>query len=705
MGRRRRAVGAAAGVLGLLLVAALLAPATPAAARGAGTSYRDATRLYLVTLDGPGTSARRSPLPRSVAALGMVARQDRVLARVGSPEPTYRWTTAINGFAVPLTPEQALELQTDDDVVLVEPNRVRPLAGRPAAARTGLPGPRRGGAGTVIGVVDTGLAPDSPVFSGAGRLGREPKRFRGPCLTGEDWERDDCDPKVVGARWFVGGFGEDRLRATEVLSARDSDGHGTQMASIAAGNARVPVRVGGQGLGRTGGMAPQARIAVYKACWGAPDPADDGCATADLVTAIDRATLDRVDVLSLSVGGPPEIDTVERALLGAAEAGIVVTAAAGNAGSKQYSAHPSPWVTTVGAATGQRRTGRIVVTGGPRLEGAMVSSRAVGPARLVPAARAAAHGATRGEARVCTPGSLDARRVEGAVVLCERGRVGRVDKSRAVRLADGVGMVLVNVAPGDVATDFHSVPTVHLAEQPGRTLRRWVARHPRTRVALRPLGPIGGSRAVARWSSPGSPLTGVLKPDVVAPGTGLLGAVPSERGWDFVSGTSAAAAYTAGAAATLLSRTGWSAPRVRSALQTTTEPVRGGVLHAGAGRLHPVAADRPGLVYEVRPGDYRRWLEEYSPALNTPSILFADDVRRTRRTITNVSGRRQSFSAQAVGFDRAVRVTPSFVVLGRGESATFRVRVVGTGTAADQGRIVWRGANGTMTSIPVQISR
>ena len=45
----------------------------------------------------------------------------------------------------------------------------------------------------------------------------------------------------------------------------------------------------------------------------------------------------------------------------------------------------------------------------------------------------------------------------GRIVLCERGEIGRIDKSEAVARADGVGMVLVNVAAGNVAPDFHSV--------------------------------------------------------------------------------------------------------------------------------------------------------------------------------------------------------------------------------------------------------
>src|SRR5215218_6294420 len=96
------------------------------------------------------------------------------------------------------------------------------------------------------------------------------------------------------------------------------------MASIAAGNAGITARVHGQRVGTYGGVAPQARLAVYKACWTAPDPDDDGCATAD------EATADGVDVLNLSVGGSAGFDTVERALLGAAESDVVVVGAAGN---------------------------------------------------------------------------------------------------------------------------------------------------------------------------------------------------------------------------------------------------------------------------------------------------------------------------------------------------------------------------------------
>ena len=89
-----------------------------------------------------------------------------MLDEIGVEAPLYQWTSALNGFAAELTPGQAETLRGDERVVLVEKNAVRPLAGAPGAG-AGLGGthPRRGGAGQVIGLVDTGIWPDSSLFA------------------------------------------------------------------------------------------------------------------------------------------------------------------------------------------------------------------------------------------------------------------------------------------------------------------------------------------------------------------------------------------------------------------------------------------------------------------------------------------------------------------------------------------------------------
>lgn len=704
-GRLRRPLALVATALTGLLLATAASPAAPATASHAAHRGEDRS-VHLVTLHGPGVAGYRGPLVRSAYRRVLLAGQDRALARVGAGLPVYRWTTALNGFAVALSATEADVLRSDPTVATVEENAVRPLAGGAGPAQ-GLPAPASGrdGAGVVVGVVDTGIWPESSLFASVPGLGRAPRGFPGTCA--------ECNGKLVAARWFVDGFGTDHLRTSSSLSARDDSGHGTQMASIAAGNAGVSVRVPGLGVAAYGGVAPRARVAVYKACWSAPDPTDDGCATADLVTAIDRATRDGVDVLTISSGGPSGIDTVERALLGAAEQGVLVVAAAGNDGATSYAAHTSPWVLTVGGVSGDLRRGRLDLPGGPTLTGAMASSRAAGPARLVRGSRAAAASATPAEAALCLPGSLDASQARGAIVLCERGGVGRVEKSEAVGRAGGVGMVLANVHPGRVESDLHGVPTLHVSRAAGADLRAWHRDHPDARLTLTPLGLRPAAPRVTPWSTSGDPTGAVVKPDLVAPAVGLLGAVPpSVRAtrWDFVSGTSAAAAWTSGLALRLLSRHDWSADRVRSALVTGSAAVAGdpSVLRAGAGLPDAAVAERAALAYLTDPGAHRAWLDGYAgtDALNPASVLLSGGDAAARRRVTNVSGRTLTLTARTGGFtSHAVRVTPAVLTLRPGASGAFRVTATGGDASFDDGWVAWETGLGSQGRIPVALTR
>ena len=126
--RRVLAVGCAlaAGAAGLLGVASP-GQAVPGADGPGGPGGRGA-ELYLVTLEGPGTAGTSSQVDRELQQLRMRTRQERVLESVEAPEPVYRWTTALNGVAVELTPDQATRLGATPGVAMVETNSVRPLA-------------------------------------------------------------------------------------------------------------------------------------------------------------------------------------------------------------------------------------------------------------------------------------------------------------------------------------------------------------------------------------------------------------------------------------------------------------------------------------------------------------------------------------------------------------------------------------------------
>lgn len=119
-------------------------------------------------------------------------------------------------------------------------------------------------------------------------------------------------------------------------------------------------------------------------------------------------------------------------------------------------------------------------------------------------------------------------------------------------------------------------------------------------VAAAELTPTSALRA--GFSSVGpTPISLRLKPDVAAPGVGIVSATP-DGGWAAYSGTSMAAPHVAGAAALLRQRhPTWTAAQIRSALVQTGSLLRdrrGSVLapvFQGGGMVDLAAADTPRL--------------------------------------------------------------------------------------------------------------
>ena len=111
----------------------------------------------------------------------------------------------------------------------------------------------------------------------------------------------------------------------------------------------------------------------------------------------------------------------------------------------------------------------------------------------------------------------------------------------------------------------------------------------------------GPADVIADFSSAGpTPLSLRMKPDVTAPGVDTLVASPGNQ-WTEESGTSFATPHVAGAAAVLLQRhPGWTVAQVKSALESTGDPVHGAststevsVLREGGGRIDMPRADNP----------------------------------------------------------------------------------------------------------------
>ncbi|XP_028796360.1 subtilisin-like protease SBT1.7 [Neltuma alba] len=565
-----------------------------------------------------------------------------------SAEMLYTYDTAIHGFSTRLTEEEARSLESQSGILAVLPEMRYELHTTRTPEFLGLDKeaeffPESNAPGEVIiGVLDTGVWPESKSFDDAG-LGPIPSTWKGECETGTNFTASSCNRKLIGARYFSKGY-EATLgpidETRESKSPRDDDGHGTHTASTAAGSVVQNASLFGYAAGTARGMATRARVAAYKVCW------MGGCFSSDILAAIDKAVSDNVNVLSLSLGGGMSDyyrDSVAMGSFAAMEKGILVSCSAGNAGPNEYSlSNVAPWITTVGAGTLDRDFPAYVSLGnGKKFSGVSLYRGNTLPNSPLPIVYAgnASHASN---ANLCMMGTLKQEDVAGKIVLCERGVSARVQKGSVVKAAGGLGMVLANTASNgeELVADAHLLPATAVGARAGEAIKNYVMSDPKptvrivfegTKVGIQP------SPVVAAFSSrgPNTITPEILKPDFIAPGVNILagwskavgptGLASDDRHVDFniISGTSMSCPHVSGLAALIkAAHPEWSPAMIRSALMTTayTTYKDGQTLKDsstgkpstpfdhGSGHVDPVAAINPGLVYDLTVADYLDFL-------------------------------------------------------------------------------------------------
>jgi hypothetical protein len=452
---------------------------TTAGSAQAEQQNNDVTSLYIVQLvDEPlasydggvaGLAATRPAQGQKVDAGSSAARAYRnylstkkrdVLSRtrIAENRKAGDFSTAFNGFSARLTAAEAERLAHAKGVAKVWENEIVTVDTVTTPTFLGLTGNNgvwkkqfgnvgRAGEGVIVGVLDTGFTPENPSF---GPL-PEPRpdagiiagKWSGTCDIGVE-EFVACNNKVIGARYYnASGLAQ----PFEYLSPRDFNGHGSHTASTAAGNNGVTATIFGDNVGQISGMAPAARLAIYKVLWHNPVTGGASGGTADLVAAIDQSVADGVDVINYSISGSTTfvVDSVEIAFLNAAAGGVFVAASAGNNGPAASTvAHNSPWLTTVAASTHNRSvTKRITLGNGATYTGVGVGP-AVPSAPLIDSVNAGLAGAPADSVRLCFSDAdnnptngvvpvLDPALVTGKIVLCERGVTPRHRQERGGR--------------------------------------------------------------------------------------------------------------------------------------------------------------------------------------------------------------------------------------------------------------------------------
>ncbi len=783
----RKRVLASLAMIGLVAATLSITFVAPAAARSTTQERAFKTGNYIVTLtDTPAAGYRGTvrgypatrPAPgRKFDATSSAAvkyrgflrsKHDRLLAKVGA-EAYYDYTVALNGFAAHLTAKQATTLARQPGVVTVAPDAIRKVDTFRSPEFLGLRdegslweqvgGQDMAGKGVIVGVLDTGIWPESKSFAGefvkrnsAGQIipGQGIRAsWRGICQEGERWNAQDCNDKLIGARYYVSGFGKRDVDPSDFFSPRDADGHGSHTASTAAGNAVDDVNVDGTEFGDISGMAPAADVAAYKVCWtghlkrGIPD----GCSNSDSAAAVDQAVVDGVDVINYSIGGtsePGTFDAVDVAFMFAAEAGVFVATSAGNngPGASTLGKWPTPWTTGAAASTHWIAEQKLVLGNGDEFIGASTTASLSDPTPMIAARDSGAAGVTADNAALCLPGSLDPSKVTGKLVVCERGNNARIEKSFVAQDAGAVGMVLVNPTPNSLNGDLHAIPSVHVDNEAYEPLNEYLeTANPVGRIV--PLAPGESDTEVpeiAAFSSRGPSITtsgDILKPDIAAPGVDVLAAVspvgPTHfgRNYDLVSGTSMASPHIAGLGALLYqNHTDWSPMMIKSALMTTavdhasTGAIDSGVFAQGAGFVQPNPAADPGIVFDSGLIDWLGYLETIvgdldaafgttiptvdGSQLNQASIALGSltGVETVVRTLTNVSDQAETYTPSVDIDGITVEFDPATVTVPAGGSRNVEITFTRDDAAADEyatGSLTWEGDNGHQARMPLAV--
>ncbi|KAF5955730.1 hypothetical protein HYC85_008586 [Camellia sinensis] len=560
------------------------------------------------------------------------------------------------------------------------------------------------GKDVIVGVVDSGVWPESLSFKDDGMTSPIPSKWKGTCEVGQEFNASMCNSKLIGARYFNKGLIASKPHIKiSMKSARDTGGHGTHTASTAAGNFVESVSFFGYAEGTARGLAPRARLAVYKVNW------NEGFQSSDLLAGIDQAVADGVDILSLSFGFDYDLpfyeNTIAIACFSAMEKGVFVAHAGGNTGPDILSLYDSiPWTTTVAASSIDRSFAGTVTLG----NGLTITGWSVFPASALVEKLPLFYNKT---VAFCNSTELLAQ-VASSIIICE----GIGDVSSRLQLISSLNVPAAIFISDEI---FETVGIFSMA----------CMKFKQTVLGTKP------APVVASYSSrgPSRTYTGLLKPDLMAPGSHVLAAwipivssatigfgISLSSDYKIVSGTSMACPHVAGVAALLKgAHPEWSPAAIRSAMMTTANPIDNtdnliqdygqnntfaSPLAMGSGQIDPNKALDPGLVYDTPPQDYvnlmcymnytkkqiltitrsnRYNCSKPSPDLNYPSfIAFYNNksttmVQTFQRTLTNVGDGMATYYAKVMApTGSKVRISPRMLIFnGKYDRKSYTLRI------------------------------
>jgi len=568
------------------------------------------------------------------------------------------------------------------------------------------------GEGVVIAIIDTGIDYTHAAFGGSGDPAEYAAMDPDVVVTGTF-----PTAKVIAGYDFAGTLYHAGCTAAQEAAGTctatpnpdenpiDEYGHGTHVASIAAGVAITDV---------ASGVAPAAELVALKVFGRSGN-------TSLTIDALEWATDNYLEygwphVINMSLGSnfgtnDPEDPSVKGSQA-AAEAGIVVVASAGNAGDNSYitgsPASADKAISVASSEDGFSTLDGFEVTDPEALAGVHPALQSVyydWASDELPITGTLVYpepgdDPTKDQRTGCYPFTItNTQIISNNIVLLDWNTpscAGSVGRSANAVAAGAIGVLMVDdsdvfdlyIAGSDV------VPAYSIPKPIGDALKAALDKGTVEVVmtaeyeASTPYAEPAAVDIISAFSSRGPRgFDSALKPEITAPGGSIFAAnMGSGDGGVSMGGTSMAAPHIAGVAALMLqANAGWSPETVKAALMNTAVPLRDGttIPRAGAGRVNAYRAVDTD-VYAVGDADL--------VSVNWGVIMSRNDTvtRVSHVTVYNEGDAEQVFTA-----------TVRFQVGSMTAGATLMVEPEVVTVPADGSAVVTVTLEVDMTQIPV----
>ncbi len=694
-----------------------------------GGPLRQRPNTVVLKMAGDPVAVVRSRMPGKQVAEGqrqsiqrdLRSRQDAIVPSIQRMGGTVlgQFQHAINGIKVRGTPEQirafaalpgVVEVKAVGTYQLVNAESV-PFIGA-AQAWQGPPGLH--GEHVRIAVIDTGVDYTHANFGGPGTVAAWNLAFANSTQPADPALFGPNAPKVKGGTDLVGdAYNANNPASVPVPDPNplDCNGHGSHTSGTATGfgvtsagttfNGSYDASTPNQQFIIGPGVAPLADLYMVRVF---------GCvgSTNVVVDAIDWAVANDMQVISMSLGSDfgSEDDADAEASENAVNAGVVVVASSGNAGTIPYIAgNPSTGEKAISVAAVDSHQFlangvHIALSSGGGADGVDADAAAPLPGGSVPAVILTNAGSL---ALGCSSADYPPSGAAGALVIVLRGSCTFVTKASLAMAAGAVAIGVVNNTTGffNPAIPGVTIPFIVLQQSDSATFTS--APSPVNATIAFANVPNAGFRAFASFSSAGPRGgDGHLKPDISAPGVSVFStAVGTGNQGEFLSGTSMAAPHVAGSAALAIqAHPHWDAGEVSAAIVNTadaTKLVNYSARLGGNGLVQPFGATQTSVIAHAENG--------------TPSVSFGvaeftrDFSGDGRIVIENRNSAPASFAlsvVQGTGATHTASVSPASITLGAHQSGTVDVTLaVPVATVGDsgmfrqvQGRVLMTPTNG-----------